>query len=373
MDDFFGKYFWRPLIPEEPCRKFLVCISGKTLDADKMFIEQLKNVMKINLQEVSKVDECDFILVFCPVASRAGTDIEATMKKLHRISDTKPAVLVVLHHTFDVHSIVPETWRSVTRKNLIAIECLFHEDLGFHKCEKNNESLSKITTFINSLEKPQLNVRKQEQGGPDIEPEKTNTKVKNINKEQQSENARHQLLKTNYTKNKYPFLENMEEQLAKKIHLVKDMQEDVVTEKEQLSDLKEYLDKNEKTLAEKDAEIMDLHKNFQKNIQEKERLERNVEEKKINIQENLKKFQNYVENNEKTLAQKDAELKKTNEKLHKSTEVLKEKSTELEKKHKLLNETETQLRNTNKKLETSENKTRTLEQELGTQRDREKR
>ncbi|KAI5089523.1 hypothetical protein C0J45_20931, partial [Silurus meridionalis] len=125
-------------------RKFLVCISGKTLDADKMFIEQLKNVMKINLQEVSKVDECDFILVFCPVASRAGTDIEATMKKLHRISDTKPAVLVVLHHTYDVYSIVPETWRSVTRKNLIAIECLFHEDLGFHKCEKNNESLSKI-------------------------------------------------------------------------------------------------------------------------------------------------------------------------------------------------------------------------------------
>ncbi|KAI5089528.1 hypothetical protein C0J45_20936, partial [Silurus meridionalis] len=112
--------------------KYLVCLSGKTVDADKMFIYQLKK--SINLQEVSEVDECDFILVFCPVVSRAGTDIEAAMKKLHSISDTKPAVLVVLHHTFDVHSIVPDTWRFVTRKNLIAIDCLFHEDLGFHKC-----------------------------------------------------------------------------------------------------------------------------------------------------------------------------------------------------------------------------------------------
>ncbi|KAI5089529.1 hypothetical protein C0J45_20937, partial [Silurus meridionalis] len=82
---------------------------------------------EVDLQEVSEVDECDFILVFCPVVLRAGTDIEAAIKKLQSISDTKPAVLVVLHHTFDTKYSVPDSSRAVNRKNLIAVDCLFHE------------------------------------------------------------------------------------------------------------------------------------------------------------------------------------------------------------------------------------------------------
>ncbi|KAM9440545.1 uncharacterized protein Hap1MRO34_025780 [Clarias gariepinus] len=37
-------------------------------------------------RKVSTVDECDFILAFCPIVSRAGTDIEAALKKLHQES-----------------------------------------------------------------------------------------------------------------------------------------------------------------------------------------------------------------------------------------------------------------------------------------------
>ncbi|KAG7314477.1 hypothetical protein KOW79_021780 [Hemibagrus wyckioides] len=89
---------------KEPYIKFWLFVSGKTLNSHKHFIAHLKK--QVHLQEVSTEDECDFILGFCPTVSRSGTDIEAAMKKLHNIPDTKPVVLVVLHHTFD-----PDEWR----------------------------------------------------------------------------------------------------------------------------------------------------------------------------------------------------------------------------------------------------------------------
>ncbi|KAG7314476.1 hypothetical protein KOW79_021779 [Hemibagrus wyckioides] len=84
---------------EKPNIKCLVYTTGKTLGSHNNFIDCLKQ--QVHLQEVSTEDECDFILCFCPIVLRAGTDIEAAMKKLHNIPDTKPVVLVVLHHTFN--------------------------------------------------------------------------------------------------------------------------------------------------------------------------------------------------------------------------------------------------------------------------------
>lgn len=61
--------------------KFFVLLTGNTLSAHKKIIDHLKD-QRSGLQEVRTVDESDFILVFCPVVSRAGTDVEAAVKKL---------------------------------------------------------------------------------------------------------------------------------------------------------------------------------------------------------------------------------------------------------------------------------------------------
>ncbi|XP_072544992.1 uncharacterized protein [Salminus brasiliensis] len=127
--------------------KFLSCVSGKTLGSDEGFIRKLIDG-KPGLKEVSTVEECDVILAFCPVASRAGTDIESALKKLQQLSETKPAVLVVLHHTSDLEAMVPDSSRSVDRGNTLTVDCLFHEDRGLLQCSRNQRALEKVTQWI---------------------------------------------------------------------------------------------------------------------------------------------------------------------------------------------------------------------------------
>ncbi|XP_060719412.1 uncharacterized protein LOC132841178 isoform X1 [Tachysurus vachellii] len=127
--------------------KLFVLVTGNTLNVDKKFMEHLKQ-QKTDLQEVKNVAECDYVLVFCPIVSRAGTDIEAALKNLQDIAGSKPAVLVVLHHTFDKDYVAPDSSRAVKRKNSLTVDCLFHEDQGLLQCTKNDESLGKILSII---------------------------------------------------------------------------------------------------------------------------------------------------------------------------------------------------------------------------------
>ncbi|XP_076866873.1 uncharacterized protein LOC143518319 [Brachyhypopomus gauderio] len=122
--------------------KYVSIISGKTLGVHEHILQILHKQIP-DLQDVSTVEECDVILLFCPIVSRAGTDIEAALTLITE-ADSKPAVLVVLHHTFDPDSTVPDSSRSVTRKNTTTVDCLFHEYRGLLKCPKNEDTVKKI-------------------------------------------------------------------------------------------------------------------------------------------------------------------------------------------------------------------------------------
>ncbi|KAI5608291.1 hypothetical protein C0J50_6762, partial [Silurus asotus] len=128
--------------------KYFIVEAGKTLNAQEIFMSMLKH--QIPLQEVRTAHECDMILAFCPVVSRAGTDIDAAQKKINDKSADKPAFLIVLHYTFNSECAVPESSRIVTRKNTITIDCLFYENRGFLQCHKNHSSFSKIIQAIQS-------------------------------------------------------------------------------------------------------------------------------------------------------------------------------------------------------------------------------
>ncbi|XP_066515831.1 uncharacterized protein [Hoplias malabaricus] len=132
--------------------KFLRRVSENTMNSDEEFIKMLKGQVP-GLKEVSTVEDCDFILFFCPIVSRAGTDIEAALQKLQRLSDTKPAVLVVLHHTFNPDITLPEGSRSVNRENTLTVDCVFHEDRGLLQCPRNQDAGDKVSQWINLLEK----------------------------------------------------------------------------------------------------------------------------------------------------------------------------------------------------------------------------
>ncbi|XP_060719394.1 uncharacterized protein LOC132841170 isoform X2 [Tachysurus vachellii] len=130
-----------------PRLTYFTLMTGNTL-RHHVDIERKLQKLIPGLQMVMKLEESDLVLVFCPVVSRAGTDTEAAVEMLNTQAGDKPAVLVVLHHTFDPERIVPDSSRSVNRQNTITVDCLFHEVQGFLMCHKNNEALSKVVNWI---------------------------------------------------------------------------------------------------------------------------------------------------------------------------------------------------------------------------------
>ncbi|XP_077097348.1 uncharacterized protein LOC143748947 [Siphateles boraxobius] len=129
--------------------KVFTLFTGNTNEFKKIsvdFIDTLQN--RINLREVSTVDESDIVLVLCPIVSRTGTDIEAAVQNFKDNTESKLAVLVVLHHTFDPEKTVPDSSRCVNRTDILTLDCLFHEDTGLLKCQKNSESYDKAVNWL---------------------------------------------------------------------------------------------------------------------------------------------------------------------------------------------------------------------------------
>ncbi|XP_045576808.1 uncharacterized protein isoform X17 [Salmo salar] len=139
--------------------KFFTVVTGNTLGSHEELIHRL--AAKRHLTEVTSLEESDVILAFCPIVSRAGTDVEAA---LQQIPAGKPVILVVLHHTFNPDYTVPDSSRRVTRGDVIlTVDCLFHESKGLLKCPRNEEAIRKI------LDRPEI----QPKTGKPAAPEKT--------------------------------------------------------------------------------------------------------------------------------------------------------------------------------------------------------
>ncbi|XP_051265631.1 uncharacterized protein LOC127368639 isoform X38 [Dicentrarchus labrax] len=103
--------------------KFFVILAGKTNDAHLEFVAKLKS---IGQTEVNSPEESDYLLVFCPVASRVGRDVSEALEKL---PGDKPAILVVMHHTFNPDQVLAESRRLVNNPNVkVTVDCLFYED-----------------------------------------------------------------------------------------------------------------------------------------------------------------------------------------------------------------------------------------------------
>ncbi|XP_041926438.1 fibronectin-like isoform X2 [Alosa sapidissima] len=117
-----------------PTKKFYTIVIGNTQNHHNALKRML---MKKGLAEVESVDDCDVILAFCVIVSRVGTDMVAALKE---IPDSKPAILVVMHHTFDTNHVTPNTSRFVRGQKMTVIDILFHEDQGILKCEKNSDA-----------------------------------------------------------------------------------------------------------------------------------------------------------------------------------------------------------------------------------------
>ncbi|XP_073670886.1 uncharacterized protein [Paramisgurnus dabryanus] len=122
-------------------------LAGKTNNSHQKFIDTLKKQIQ-DLKEVPAMDERDIFMVFCPIVSRAGTDIEAALKRFTDSTASKLNVLVVLHHTFDPEKTVPDSSRCVNRMDILTVDCLFYEDTGLLECQKNQDAIDKVVKGV---------------------------------------------------------------------------------------------------------------------------------------------------------------------------------------------------------------------------------
>ncbi|KAM9339609.1 uncharacterized protein ABDE67_017246 [Symphorus nematophorus] len=142
----------RPMKPSEFCtckapqsmsgKKFYVTVAGKTNGAHNKIVENLRGRGQI---EVSSPEDSDYLVVFCPIESRVGTDVGAA---LQTIEGGKPIILVVMHHTFNPDYVVADSRGQVDNPNVhLTVDCLFHEG-RFLRCDRNEIAWSEIQRFL---------------------------------------------------------------------------------------------------------------------------------------------------------------------------------------------------------------------------------
>nr|XP_001921896.3 uncharacterized protein LOC100148510 isoform X1 [Danio rerio]XP_021332123.1 uncharacterized protein LOC100148510 isoform X1 [Danio rerio] len=126
--------------------KVCTVLAGKTNNCQTHFIASLRARIE-HLTEVRSVDESDIVLIFCPIVSRAGTDIDAAIHRCYT-NASKLTVLVVLHHTFDPEKTVSDSSKIVNRENLLTVDCLFYEDAGLLQCQRNSDAYDKSVNWL---------------------------------------------------------------------------------------------------------------------------------------------------------------------------------------------------------------------------------
>lgn len=123
-------------------------VSGQTFDAHRQLLEKVKassgepDLILINQEECQSNQDCQVVIVFCPVVSRIGTDAEAA---LNNVKDRKPVILVLMHHIHAAKSVtVSRTWDN-SDSVVLCVHVFYHETVrGLLQCQENNAAIAEI-------------------------------------------------------------------------------------------------------------------------------------------------------------------------------------------------------------------------------------
>ncbi|XP_061579062.1 uncharacterized protein LOC133445713 [Cololabis saira] len=121
--------------------------TGETFGADEELLKQVKAGLRL---EFTSPQDSDVIIVFCPISSRLGSDVEAARRQMPESSGDKKIILVLMHHTRDVNYSVSGTGGSDGFQNVVLyVDVLFHESQpGLLTCEKNRVAVRQIQTTL---------------------------------------------------------------------------------------------------------------------------------------------------------------------------------------------------------------------------------
>ncbi|KAM3860985.1 uncharacterized protein ACN63O_014397 [Diretmus argenteus] len=112
-------------------------VRGRTFDTHQTLLDRVRDQGGLKLEETTDNEDCQIIIIFRPVSSRIGSDMEAAMSS---IPADKPVILVMMHHTHDINYPTPRR-RLLIPNVVLDVDVLYHEATpGLLKCPKNTQA-----------------------------------------------------------------------------------------------------------------------------------------------------------------------------------------------------------------------------------------
>ncbi|XP_071393610.1 uncharacterized protein [Centroberyx affinis] len=123
-------------------------VCGQTFGSHRTLLDRIKDQSGLKLVESSEYSQdCQIVIVFCPISSRPVSDVEAAMSD---IRDDKPVILVMMNHTHNAnYATAPRTtWTTIKQDIVLDVNVLYHEMQGLLSCPKNEQAVSHICSKL---------------------------------------------------------------------------------------------------------------------------------------------------------------------------------------------------------------------------------
>ncbi|XP_073348865.1 uncharacterized protein [Pagrus major] len=135
-------------VPPQPTQvMYKSVVSGKTFGADAQLMKKVEDQCQDSVQFVARSEDHKITVLFCPISSRIGADVDAAMSDVE--GDDKQVILVLMHHTREPKSTTNiRTW-SDYKKVVLHVHVYYHETKnGLLSCQQNTDAVSAIRSKL---------------------------------------------------------------------------------------------------------------------------------------------------------------------------------------------------------------------------------
>ncbi|KAF3702732.1 hypothetical protein EXN66_Car018420 [Channa argus] len=127
---------------------YKMLVTGVTFNAHLQLLEKVKamshdcDLVRVNREDSPSNQNYLIIIVFCPIISRVGTDVQAAM---HDVEGDKPIILVLMHHVHEARNTsTMKTWGDGYNV-VLQVDVFFHGTAsGLLDCQQNNKAATGI-------------------------------------------------------------------------------------------------------------------------------------------------------------------------------------------------------------------------------------
>ncbi|XP_054900425.1 uncharacterized protein LOC129369114 isoform X1 [Poeciliopsis prolifica] len=121
---------------------YQMVVGGKTFDAHLQLMAEVQAQVQCQVQLVSCSQDGQVLIVFCPITSRTGADVDGVMRK---VTGEEPVILVLMHHTLNIRDTATRRKWSDCSNIVLHVNIFYHKKAhGLLKCQENNAAVIQI-------------------------------------------------------------------------------------------------------------------------------------------------------------------------------------------------------------------------------------